>query len=171
MTVYFDMDNVLAAFQKGVKDMCGMEIHDQEHQTKEEELAMWAAARGISHFYDRLEMMPGAKEMFDYAYTRLGPEGCRILSAAPKAKHGIITAAEDKIAWSKRLLAPDVVVHIVYSKHEKKPFCQGKDCILVDDLASNIAEWNEAGGKGILFTDAGRALEELQKIFRDAGIE
>lgn len=171
MTVYFDLDNVLAAFQKGGKDLCGITIQAQEKQTKNDEEAMWAAIRNCPHFYDRLEMMPGAKELFDYAYSFLGPEGCQILSAVPKEKHGIITATEDKIAWCKRELAPDVVVHIVHSKHEKKAFCQGPDCILVDDLRGNIDEWTKVGGSGIHFEDAGKALVELQKIFRDAGIE
>ncbi|MCD8286046.1 MAG: hypothetical protein LUD50_02315, partial [Clostridia bacterium] len=133
MKVYFDLDNVLAAFQKGGHDLCGITIQDQAHQTKEDEESMWAALRDCPHFYDRLEMMPGAKELWDYAYSVLGPECCQILSAVPKEKHGILTATEDKISWCRRMLAPEVVVHIVHSKQEKKEYCTGADCILIDD--------------------------------------
>ncbi len=170
MIVYFDMDNVLAAFQKGAYDLCGIITKPQGEQTDEEDDIMWAAIRNVPHFYDKLEMMPGAKELWDYAFSHLGPEGCQILSAAPKPKRGILTAAEDKTAWCRRMLHPDAVVHIVYSKHEKRDRCNGPDCVLVDDLKANIDEWTANGGTGVLFTDAAEALKALQEIFRQAGI-
>ncbi|MCD8307163.1 MAG: hypothetical protein LUD51_02910 [Clostridia bacterium] len=164
MIVYFDLDNVLAAFQKGGLDMCGINIPDQAHQTKENEEAMWAALRTVPHFYDKLEMMPGAKEMFDYAYGLLGPAGCQILSAVPNKKHGMTNAAEDKTAWCKRMLAPDIEVNIVHSKHEKRERCQGPDCVLVDDLQGNIDEWESCGGTGVHYTDSQDALRKLRAI-------
>ncbi len=169
MKVFFDMDAVLADFDRGVNEMCHMKTPNQEmeynDETKDEyeakDEAMWAAIRNTDHFYDRLEPMPGALEMFAYAYGRLGRENCQILSAIPKPKHGVVTAREDKINWCHRLLGPDVKVNIVY-KEQKKDYITGADCVLVDDLFRNIKEWIQYGGTGILHKDAETSMKQLK---------
>ena len=52
---------------------------------------MWAAIRETGRFYDKLELMPGAKEMFDRVYGKY-KDRCGILTGIPKAKRGIISA-------------------------------------------------------------------------------
>ena len=106
--------------------------------------------------------MPGAREMFDSLYGRFG-ERCEILTGIPKARRGILYAAEDKTEWVKRLLSDTVVVNTVY-KAEKKNFVKGKGSILIDDLEQNIREWREAGGTGILFKSAAQAMSELEEL-------
>lgn len=162
MKVYFDLDSVLADFNRGVLELCHLQPEDQSVATEQSDDAMWAAIRTVDHFYDRLEYMPGAKEMFDFVYERLGDD-CQILSGIPKAKRGIMTAEEDKINWSHRMLHPDLKVNIVY-KEQKKEFCTGKDCILVDDLAGNIRSWEQCGGTGILHLDAETSMKQLKNF-------
>lgn len=135
---------------------------DQANASEKAGDAMWAAIRDTPHFYDRLAFMPGAKEMFDYTYGQLG-DNCQILSAVPKAKRGIVTASDDKINWVHRLLGENVKVNIVY-KEQKKDFCTGKDCILVDDLATNIAAWERNGGTGILHIDSEASLRKIREM-------
>ncbi len=161
MKVYFDLDSVLADFNRGVVELCGLPTFNQEEATKQSDDAMWAAIRDTAHFYDRLELMPGAREMFDLAYNALGAD-CQILSAIPKTKRGILTAGEDKVNWVHRMLHPDIKVNIVY-KEEKKKFCTGADCVLVDDLEANIEAWRSCGGTGILHIDAKSSMEQLRK--------
>ena len=62
-----------------------------------------------------------------------------------------------------RKLSKDIIVNIVY-KEQKKDFCTGPDCILIDDLETNIKSWVEMGGTGILFHNAKDTISELKKI-------
>lgn len=159
--IYFDMDGVLANFNHGLMDLCGIAPQDQENQSDEYSSRMWGAVRNIPHFYDKLDPIPGTLDLFQELYEKYGGK-CEILTAIPKKDKGIVTAGEDKISWAHRLLGPDVMVNIVY-KEQKKEFCTGPDCILVDDLARNIREWTECGGTGILFRNAEEAREKLHE--------
>ena len=87
--IYFDMDEVLADFNRGVRELCHMEPVDQSVSTKEEDDALWAAVRDTGHFYDRLKPVNGALEMFNALRDKYG-EKCEILSAIPKPHRGYI---------------------------------------------------------------------------------
>ena len=67
--IYFDMDGVLADFEKGIRELCHMEPQPQngKRDAKTDDL-MWETIKKIDRFYDRLDLMPGAKEMFDIVY-------------------------------------------------------------------------------------------------------
>ena len=62
MKIFFDMDDVLANFSKGVPDICGVAVPDQFTTDKDAEDAMWTAIRDSDHFYDRLEPIQGMLE-------------------------------------------------------------------------------------------------------------
>ena len=71
--IFIDMDGVLADFDRGVIELCGMQpVPQKEDWAHGEEKIMWERVRMTEHFYDRLEIMPGAKEMFDALYERYG---------------------------------------------------------------------------------------------------
>ena len=160
--IYFDMDGVLADFDRGVVELCGMrQLPQDESRTDEEDALMWEKIREVGHFYDKLEPMPGAVEMFRKVYDLFGAK-CEILTGIPKPERGIVTSAEDKVAWTRRILSDNVKVNTVARK-DKKLFCTGPDSILVDDLEKNITEWKAEGGTGILFRNAEQAMEEILK--------
>ena len=160
--IYLDMDGVLADFSKGVLELCGIAAEEKQDENPERDDMMWEQIKKIDHFYSKLDLMPGAREMFDSLYGRFG-ERCEILTGIPKARRGILYAAEDKTEWVKRLLSDTVVVNTVY-KAEKKNFVKGNGSILIDDLEQNIREWREAGGTGILFKSAAQAMSELEEL-------
>ena len=154
--IYFDLDGVLADFKRGVKELAGFGISetDQDAVMKNEDDAMWEAISRVEHFYDRLEPLSSGMELFRFAEKKY--PGCiEVLTGIPKPKRGILNAGEDKISWVKRILGEDIPVHIVF-KEEKKNFCKGKDYVLIDDRRTNIEEWEEAGGTGILYTESGQ---------------
>lgn len=161
--IYLDMDGVLADFDRGVRELCRMEPQSQngKRSAKIDDL-MWEAIRKIDHFYDRLEPMPGAKEMFDIIYGAYG-DRCEILTGIPKPSRGIETAAEDKVNWMHRVLSPEIVVHCVLRK-EKMDFCKGAETVLIDDWVKNIDEWNQTGGTGILHRTAAETLRVLETL-------
>ncbi len=158
--IFFDMDGVLADFEMGVRDLCGFNPPNQNEEVDPNvDEQMWAAIRGVEHFYDKLELMPDAKELFDAVYKKYG-DRCEILTGIPKEKRGITTAAEDKIKWVRRLLSEDIKVNIVY-KEDKPKFCTGKGCILIDDRKQNIMDWKKMGGSGFLNVEAWHTIDRL----------
>ena len=163
--IFFDLDGVMADFDRGVHELCGMDAFSHEDDPSYNfDDEMWVRIRDVGHFYDKLELMPGAKQLFDDLYVRYG-DRCEILSGIPKPKRGITTAGEDKINWVRRMLSEDVTVNIVY-KEDKPDYCTGKDCILIDDLPANIIAWEKMGGTGIINTGA----EDTRLILEDMGI-
>jgi len=160
--IYFDMDGVLADFNGGLIRLCDVEPEDQMHQTEAGTNAIWDGVRSVEHFYDKLEVLPGADEMFRRVYEKYG-DRCEILTGIPKPKRQIADAGEDKIKWTHRLLSPDVKVNIVY-REQKKDFCVGKGSILIDDLKSNIDAWEAYGGTGILHKDAEETMAILERM-------
>ncbi len=160
--IYFDMDGVLADFNRGIRELCGVEPLDQESKTPAQDDEMWLKVKEVDHFYDKLEPMPGALKMFETLANEYG-EKCEILSGIPKPHRGIANSGTDKANWAHRLLSKDLKVNIVY-REEKKNYCKGPEYILIDDLAKNIKEWTDNGGTGILFTSAEDVLSEINEI-------
>ena len=157
------MDGVLADFDRGVRELCNMNpLPQSEDQPFGYDDELWSKVRDVGRFYDKLELIPGAKELFDYVYNSYGDK-CEILTGIPKPRRGITTAGEDKINWVKRLLSKDVVVNIVW-REDKPDYCTGKDCILIDDYELNINEWENSGGTGILFSDATTVMEIIKSF-------
>lgn len=160
--IYLDMDGVLADFDRGIRELCHMKPVDQDKSTEEQNDALWTAVRQVPHFYDRLEPIPGAVEMFQKLRDKYG-DRVQILTGIPKPRRHIENSGEDKIKWVRRLLSEDVPVHIVY-REEKLRYCKGPRDILIDDYAKNIREWRKEpqNGTGILFESS----KKILKIFK-----
>lgn len=157
--IYFDMDGVLADFDRGKVELLGLEVKEQGNYTPEEDEALYSGMRKLGHFYDKLELIEGAKELFDRVYEKYGDK-CEILSGVPKPYRGIDDARDDKIAWMKRLLSDKIKINLVY-RAEKIDYCSGPDCILIDDYSLNTDEWAEAGGTAVLFKDSKSTIDKL----------
>ncbi|MDO4961349.1 MAG: hypothetical protein Q4E57_05795 [Eubacteriales bacterium] len=166
--IYFDMDGVLADFNGGIRRLCGMEPLDQMKSTPRQDDELWEAVKAADHFYNRLDPMPGALEMFNALRERFG-DRCEILSAVPKPRRGITDAEADKREWVSRLISDDVKVNIV-QREEKQAFARNRACVLIDDYKKNIREWEAAGGTGILYESALQVIEELSGYCSDPGL-
>ena len=108
--IYFDMDGVLADFNRGVIELCGRMPVDQSSCTDAEDNAQWEAVKKVEHFYDKLKPMPGALELFNALNKEYD---CEILTKIPKKRRGIECAGEDKIKWVHRLISEDIKVIVV----------------------------------------------------------
>lgn len=97
---------------------------------------MWAAIKEVDHFYKKLELIPGAKWLFNAVYRQYGSQ-CEILTAIPKPHRGIHYAEKDKTDWIRQNLSETVKVNIVL-REDKPKFCTGDKCILIDDMQKNI---------------------------------
>lgn len=156
MKIYFDLDNTLADFDRGVREQCGV-----PHDAPED--VVFPAIKDTPGFFANLKPMPGAIALFRSVCAAF-PGQVEVLSAAPKPKHGIVGAEKDKRTWVRKYLSPTVKTNIVL-RREKRDYCTGPDCVLIDDFDMNIDEWREHGGIGILFTDADSAFAQLQLLF------
>jgi hypothetical protein len=65
-----------------------------------------------------------------------------------------------KKMWVKRLGSPKVHFR---SKEKKREFAN-PNSILIDDLKSNIKEWNASGGVGILHRNANSTIAQLKEL-------
>lgn len=160
--VYLDMDGVLSDFDRGVRELCGLEPMDQMTATETDNDRLWNAVAKVDHYYGKLEPIPGAGAMLRTLIEKYG-DRVEILTGIPKPKRNIQNAGTDKIQWMRRYFGPEIKVNIVY-REEKKERCHGKGDILIDDYQKNIDEWIKYGGTGVLFTDADSAIQELQEM-------
>ena len=165
--IYFDLDGVLADFDRGVRELCGMDPVDQSNKNLGDDDRLFEAIRNVGHFYNKLEFCPGAKEMFLLLHKKYSGS-CEILSGIPKPRRGIDTAADDKIEWVHRNLGEHIKVNIVY-REEKKNYVTGRGCILIDDYEKNIREWENAGGTSISFISAKDTLDKFNEIESSKG--
>ena len=93
--IYFDLDGVLADFDRGVMELAGFDRNGATANSGIKDDDMWQAIAKVPNFYDKLELIPGAKELFDAVYQKYGDK-VEILTGIPKPKRNITTAAEDK---------------------------------------------------------------------------
>lgn len=160
--IYFDMDGVLADFDSGVEGLAHFPRHNQADQDDEKVDAMWEAVRAVSHFYDRLEPLPGALEMFCKVRDKFG-DRVEILTGLPKPYRNIPDAESDKRRWVSRLLSDKIVVNACI-REDKIKYCRDASCVLIDDLESNIEAWRKHGGTGLLHISPEDALKKLHEL-------
>ena len=55
--IFFDMDGVLADFDRGIRELCGIPSLKQEAEDKAADERMWEAVRDTDHFYDRCSIL------------------------------------------------------------------------------------------------------------------
>ena len=160
-SVYCDMDQVLANFLQGTKDVLGASYADKEYWSdpdtgdKKQELAKKAP-----HFFRDLEWMPDGKKLYDF----IRKYDLHILSAYPKwMKNG----RTDKLKWLKNhTRIKEKNVNLV-QRRDKKNYAtddRGQPAILIDDHIKNIKEWQAAGGIGIHHTSAANTIAKLKKM-------
>ena len=77
--IYFDMDGVLADFNRGVEELAGFVQRYGQEESPEEDDKMWEAVRHVDHFYDRLDPLPGSLELFCELHGRYG-DRCTVLT-------------------------------------------------------------------------------------------
>jgi phosphoglycolate phosphatase-like HAD superfamily hydrolase len=166
--VYVDLDGVLADFSKGMtralQTVLGDEFQHSEHKYNQDphyRRIMWKSLdkyqreHGKEMWYE-LDLMPDAHILWNFV-KGFGPE---ILTATGQARYN---AAEQKRRWVAEKLGSHIPVHTVeHSSHKAQKACPR--CILIDDNPKSINPWVEAGGIGILHSNARDSVEQLAQI-------
>ena len=161
--IYFDLDGVLADFDGGLKELCNFNpVPINEFRSNDYKKNMWAAIKNVDHFFTKLKIKDGAKEIFNKVYDKY-KDKVEILTGIPKPHNNILTASEDKLFWVREKLSKDIVVHLCYS-NEKENYALGKEYLLIDDYQKNTTSWIKRGGSAILCNSPKELENELKKL-------
>jgi hypothetical protein len=151
LTLYLDLDGVLADFDKRVEELSGRrpDAFRPPH-------AMWKhlSPPRCPTFFDSLEMMPDAHVLFEFAK----PYKPVILTGLPIGNW----AAPQKRAWCARMLGADVEVLCVM-RRDKMQYAR-PNAVLVDDNSKTGEEWRAAGGLFVHHTSAATSIAQLKKL-------
>lgn len=176
MKLYLDMDGVLADFDLGCAKMGIQNKHNFIHKPRSEwteeekkldiEVNRLMATPG---FFYNLPPMDGAFALWDFC-QQFNPT---VLTARPKNDEIAERVIEEKTLWLREVLDCNNVIVCLRAEKQKyaKTFVKKlsggyfEPNILVDDLQSNIDEWNAAGGVSILFKNSIQAISDLKKVY------
>lgn len=167
-TIYCDMDGVLTDFSgdfmKYAKLNAKVDIDERDdvpnnaaarYEKKHGSDAFWKVVEsGRVKFWSDMAWNPGGKKLWNYI-SQYDPE---ILTAPSKRVYA--DCVKGKKIWVSRLGSPKIHIR---SKEKKKEFA-GKNKILIDDLRSNIKEWNASGGIGILHKQTSSTISALKEL-------
>ncbi len=149
-TIYLDCDGVLADFDRGAAQVLGMP--PREYERRHGLKRFWAALAAAPDFFDTLELMPDAMELYEAVRAREP----LILTGLPRGAW----AEPQKRRWAARHF-PGVKV-ITTSAALKREHCRPGDA-LVDDRDKYRALWEGAGGVFIHHRSAAASAEALRE--------
>lgn len=152
-TIYCDLDGVLVDWDKAVKDL-GLG-YAPDTIAKKGEGYFWAMLHKAGEsFWANMEWTKDGKELWDF----IKPFKPTILSAPTTSP----TSRTGKVLWVKTHLGP--TVKLILEKSHDKHVHSNPDAILIDDRESNIADWKNAGGIGILHSDSASTIRKLKRL-------
>ena len=153
MTIFVDLDGVLANFDKLCFELMGCKRHEP-HSNE-----IWPVLTKHQDFFKCLEQIPDAMILWD-AIKHLNPI---ILTAIPRA-NTFPTAEEDKREWVKKYLGPEVEFRTGPYARDKANHCKGPKDVLIDDNPLNICQWHKAGGIAIPHVSAKITIKCLREV-------
>ncbi|MDR0727131.1 MAG: hypothetical protein LBF37_03655 [Rickettsiales bacterium] len=175
MRLFFDMDNVLADFEKDAKKhkVPGIELNKGDSllspDVLDEKKRFWQRIEKNQNFWLQLPMVTDIKLLLDYA-IKMGD--MYVLSKAPAASNFVggktyyNKIIKDKKTWINQNMSkyfPKSRV-IVSDVPKGKLIGPGATDVLIDDRLDNVNEWQQAGGAGIHFKDVAGAIQYLAKL-------
>tara|TARA_E500000178_G_scaffold293540_1_gene298349 strand:+ start:43 stop:555 length:513 start_codon:yes stop_codon:yes gene_type:complete len=157
--IFLDMDGVLADFLKGVEQpeyighpLTNDDAGHTEYDLRKEEITNKRLFANLPPMVDMYDLL---------AYVKHCEVPWEILTAAGTVNRELVVY--DKNEWIKRYVDPSVVVTCTYSGSQKSAFAK-EGFVLIDDRPKNIQCWEDAGGIGILHTNAKDTINKLKEL-------
>lgn len=168
--LYLDMDGVIADFDQNLRDFGVVDnethfIHKPRTEWTESQVALDLAVRGVMEledFWPTIPPCPGAHELWDYCATSFE---LYILTATPNVTEFRERIAQQKRDWIQQHFGPFPNERIIVCLRAEKAKHAGPTHLLVDDMPSNCAEWNAAGGHAILHSSAKSTIHHLMELY------
>jgi hypothetical protein len=152
-TIYLDIDGVIADFDKRFTELAGMGPREYEDSFGSEKFWDFIDIKHKIKFFSKMDWMPEGKKLYNF----IKQFDHKLLSAPSKndaSKVGKRIWAKENTPETQLILSP---------AYNKKNYAD-KSNILIDDRESNIQQWKDAGGIGILFKSTDQVIDELKKI-------
>lgn len=155
--IYVDLDGVLVDFDNGFKQISSgldkfeyINIHGVE--------GMWKLINSYGEeWWANLNWMPDGTKL----WAAIENKNVKILTSGSTRNTGTM-AINGKKKWvSNHLGAVETIV--VNNSHDKQKYARPGD-ILIDDLYSNINEWNSKKGTGILHHNVQDTINKLNNV-------
>ena len=149
ITLYLDMDGVLADFNKEYT----------KYDPLKEDRKKFRSAVMEHKIFEKLDFMPDAQELLNHVSK---PQGVNIEILTSMGTHEPNQAFEgksQKLKWLAKWNIP-YKANFVHDKIGKSKFA-GSTSILIDDSIGCIAPYIEAGGHGILHVNATDSIRML----------
>ena len=147
MTIYLDMDGVIADFFGGVATKFGV---DHWKSIQDREIAFATLAN--TDFFYILEVFPETNSIIKFVKEISG--GDWGICSSP-LRGDTMNSAYWKRQWLNRWdITPPLVENMIFTSNKHKYAMNKLDRtrnILIDDKLQNIDQWNQAGGIGIRF--------------------
>ena len=152
--IYSDMDGVLTDFDKSFEKY-SKGIPPREYEKKFGKDGFWKLIDGEGKvgFWVGMPWMEDAKQYWDY----IKDYDVELLSSPSRSE----TSRLGKRLWVRNNM-PGIKLTLAQA-YNKKNYAEPNH-ILIDDRKSNIEQWKEAGGIGILHTSAADTINQLKAL-------
>lgn len=155
MTIYVDLDGVLADFDKEANEILGTDNHHKFTFIWGNDVT-WDRLHAKEDFFKSLPKMPDAMEL----WKALKPFNPVILTALPHSDPERVD--RQKREWVAKNFFPNP--EVITCKTADKPNFYKPGDILIDDRAVNRDAWQKAGGTYIIHTSAANTLTTLRAL-------
>jgi hypothetical protein len=167
---YIDLDGVMVDLKSGLRDKLGFSFPltrtDQDKVLIDQ---MWdRLSKEYPRFWVDLDPLPGHLTLYrEILKLDRSPV---VLSATPEMYTGKEESdcRDQKISWVYKHLGKEQASRTIITKSKLKQNFIGimpaHNHVLIDDMTSNIDNWNAAGGIGILHMDNQTTIERLKGL-------
>jgi 5'(3')-deoxyribonucleotidase len=164
-TLYLDMDGVVADFDEYAARTLGVPPSQGIYPDE-----TWYKLATNARLYRDLIPTPYASQLVYQCeqFCNKKQYDLKFLTAVPKG-NDVPWAFYDKVYWARNYFATIPVMFGPFSK-DKHVHCQPGD-ILIDDRRSNIEEWRNSGGIGILHKDYTDTINQLNVLFPQVSLQ
>lgn len=171
---FLDMDGVLSDFAEQAQRVCGINVRAFVNRTTAltpvelaQQKTVFYQADYSNEFWKTMPMMPFAKEVFEYVRQNFDDVFMLSKFVPPKKNPERLGAVSYlKKFWFYENICSDYPMdHIIVSDQLKSRFLpQNAVGVLIDDQKENVAEWEKAGGKGIVYKDYSDLQMQILKL-------